>query len=103
MEEKEISKTKNIIIILLALIVGGFEGYVPLLCWMFLIMNIIFLIFNKKSIVLRKFVSWSLVGFFCGYFTSCAIIVNQVEEDMKKMEQESKARKEKLNSLFNFD
>ena len=68
-----------------------------------ILLNIIFLIFNKKSILLRKLASWSLVGFFCGYFTSCAIIVNQVDEDMKKIEQESKARKEKLNSLFNFD
>lgn len=100
MEGKNLSKAKNAVIIISALIIGGIEGYIPLLCWVFLLANVLVLTFNKTNIVLRKFVSWSLVGFFCGYLVSCGVIYNSVDKEMAKMEEKSKARQERINNFF---
>lgn len=74
--------TKNTIVIILGLFFGFLEGYLPIFCWVLLIMNLILLIFFKEGLM-RKFIAFSLISFFIGYLTSCAVIMERADSSSK--------------------
>ncbi len=67
------SVNKSTMIAIIGLIAGFVEGYIPIICWGFLVANLVALIFYKEGLP-KKFIAFSLVGFFIGYFLSWIVI-----------------------------